>query len=390
MSVDGQRKATNAGRRVPAVAESAGSGSSTEAAFWSSGVSLSPAGFLAHRRPFDVGPFRITPYHNDHSAFDAYSLLVEADGRRLFYSGDIRGHGRKAGIFDELLRKPPRAVDVLLMEGTNVRPDTGAGTPDEPTLTEADVETPASPPSRPPPGWCWPSGRPRTSTGSSGGRPAEDVRRVFARVLRHCLGPNPGGAVRRSRVDVPVVAGTGVWPNAADRPAPARRLLGVPATLWAQPSLTPARVPERPASAHVYLDVSGSMSELLPRLVGLLVPFVADGRAAAWQFSTTVEPLPLAALHRGRLTTTFGTSIDCVAAHLLAHPAVRRAVIVTDGYVGRARADLARRLADTGVRLHGVLPAESAWAADLEALGAAVTVLPPMRPSTPTGTGRRR
>ena len=220
--------------------------------------------------------------------------------------------------------------------------------------------------------------------------PAEDVRRVFARLLRHCLGPTPGGAVRRSRVDVPVVAGTGVWPNAADRLAPARRLLGAPGTLWAQPALAPARVPERPAAAHVYLDVSGSMTELLPRLIGLLVPFVADGRATAWQFSTTVEPLPLAALRRGRLATTLGTSIDCVAAHLLAHPAVRRAVIVTDGYVGRARADLARRLGDAGVRLHGVLPAESAWAGDLEALGAAVTVLPPLRPSPATRTRRTR
>ncbi len=214
--------------------------------------------------------------------------------------------------------------------------------------------------------------------------PAEDVRRAFARVLRRCLGANPGGAVRRNRVDVPVMGGTGVWPNAADRLAPARRLLGGPATLWAQPARTPARLLEQPATAHVYLDVSGSMTELLPRLVGLLVPFVADGRAAAWQFSTTVEPLLLGALRRGELATTMGTSIDCVVEHLLSHPAVRRAVVVTDGYVGPARADLARRFADAGVRLHGVLPAESAWARDLEALGAALTVLPPLRPSIPT------
>jgi hypothetical protein len=220
--------------------------------------------------------------------------------------------------------------------------------------------------------------------------PAEDVRRAFARVLRRCLGPNPGGAVRRSRVEVPIVGGAGVWPNAADRLAPARRLLGAPATLWAQPAVTAARLPERPAAAHVYLDVSGSMTGLLPRLLGLLVPFVADGRAAAWQFSTTVVPLPLSALRRGALATTMGTSIDCVAQHLLAHPAVRRAVIVTDGYVGPARADLARGLAAAGVRLHGVLPAESAWARDLEALGAAITVLPPLRPSTATIPRRQR
>jgi ribonuclease J len=37
--------------------------------------------------PFDLGPFRITPLLADHSAFDAYSLLVETDGKRVFYSG---------------------------------------------------------------------------------------------------------------------------------------------------------------------------------------------------------------------------------------------------------------------------------------------------------------
>jgi mRNA degradation ribonuclease J1/J2 len=73
---------------------------------------------------------------NDHCAFDAYSLLVEADGRRLFHTGDIRGHGRKAGIFEQLLRVPPSEVDVLLMEGTNIRPE------EEPDVAEStDAET---------------------------------------------------------------------------------------------------------------------------------------------------------------------------------------------------------------------------------------------------------
>ena len=80
-----------------------------EAEFWSSGIDVDAAGFLDHRTPLDIGPFRVTPFLNDHSAFDAYSLLVEAEGKRLFYTGDIRGHGRKAAIFEELLRKPPRA-----------------------------------------------------------------------------------------------------------------------------------------------------------------------------------------------------------------------------------------------------------------------------------------
>jgi ribonuclease J len=50
-------------------------------------------------------------------------MTIEADGRRLFYSGDIRGHGRKAPVFEQLLADPPSQVDALLMEGTHVRAD---------------------------------------------------------------------------------------------------------------------------------------------------------------------------------------------------------------------------------------------------------------------------
>ncbi len=75
---------------------------------------------LHDRQPLQLGPFTVTPYLVDHSAFDAYALLIEADGKRLFYTGDFRGHGRKRGLFERLLREPPPDIDVLLMEGTNV------------------------------------------------------------------------------------------------------------------------------------------------------------------------------------------------------------------------------------------------------------------------------
>jgi ribonuclease J len=108
-----------------------------EATFFTGGaVPPVPTMYLRHREPFTVGPFTITPFLNDHSAFDAYSLLVEADGRRLFYTGDVRGHGRKRGIFEQLLRDPP-GVDVLLMEGTNIREGAGA---DLRGPSETDVE----------------------------------------------------------------------------------------------------------------------------------------------------------------------------------------------------------------------------------------------------------
>lgn len=71
-------------------------------------------------KPLYIGPFTITPYLNDHSAYDAYSLLISADGQRLFYSGDFRGHGRKAELFERFLNRPPSDMDVLLMEGTTI------------------------------------------------------------------------------------------------------------------------------------------------------------------------------------------------------------------------------------------------------------------------------
>ena len=100
--------------------------------FTSSGISLNPTGFLEHRKSFDVGPFTITPYLVDHSAFDSYALLIEAGGRSLFYSGDFRAHGRKAPLFKELVERPPEDIDVLLLEGTHIRSEgTGGAGPDE-------------------------------------------------------------------------------------------------------------------------------------------------------------------------------------------------------------------------------------------------------------------
>ena len=72
----------------------------------------------------------------DHSAFDAYALLVEADGKRVYYSGDFRGHGRKAALFEGMVRNPPGNIDVLLMEGTTI----GRTGSEEGFATEDDLE----------------------------------------------------------------------------------------------------------------------------------------------------------------------------------------------------------------------------------------------------------
>ena len=115
------------------------------AQFWGSGVDLHETGHLHDRVPFTLGPFTITPYLADHSAYDAFSLLVEAGGRSLFYTGDISGHGRKASAFERLLADPPHPVHAILMEGTSFRtidPSADAPQPTSElvTLTESDVE----------------------------------------------------------------------------------------------------------------------------------------------------------------------------------------------------------------------------------------------------------
>lgn len=78
------------------------------------------AGFLDSGRPFCISPFTTTPFLMDHSAFDAYGFLIESAGKRIFYSGDFRGHGRKWKSFTKLLHNPPQNVDALLIEGTNI------------------------------------------------------------------------------------------------------------------------------------------------------------------------------------------------------------------------------------------------------------------------------
>jgi ribonuclease J len=87
--------------------------------------------------PFEIGPFHITPHLVDHSAYDAYAFEVEAGGCRLFYSGDIRGHGRKAALFERLIAHPPQNIDVMLMEGSSL----GRLDPEMTFPTETEVES---------------------------------------------------------------------------------------------------------------------------------------------------------------------------------------------------------------------------------------------------------
>lgn len=71
-------------------------------------------------KPFEIGPFKITPIEVDHSAFDAYAFKIEADGCKVFHTGDFRTHGFKGKDLPEALEKYVGKVDCVVTEGTNI------------------------------------------------------------------------------------------------------------------------------------------------------------------------------------------------------------------------------------------------------------------------------
>ena len=70
--------------------------------------------------PFLIGDIQITPFSIDHSAADSYLFLIEADGKRLLYTGDFRLHGVRGNVMDKILDRRIGKVDVVVTEGTTV------------------------------------------------------------------------------------------------------------------------------------------------------------------------------------------------------------------------------------------------------------------------------
>ena len=75
---------------------------------------------IEDQKPIQIAGFTIKPFLVDHSSPESFAFLVEAGGKRVFYSGDFRAHGKKGGLYYRILQQPPRNIDVLIMEGTNI------------------------------------------------------------------------------------------------------------------------------------------------------------------------------------------------------------------------------------------------------------------------------
>lgn len=84
--------------------------------------------------PFQIGDIHIKPYLMDHSAFDAAAFEITTEGKTVTYSGDFRGHGRKAVCLDRFIETAQKQPEVLLSEGSMM------GRADERILTEEELE----------------------------------------------------------------------------------------------------------------------------------------------------------------------------------------------------------------------------------------------------------
>jgi hypothetical protein len=116
-----------------------------------------------------------------------------------------------------------------------------------------------------------------------------------------------------------------------DRRAIVQRYLGARPLLYTGQATK--RMPNRSERVHVYVDVSGSMRDVVRPLYGAMIDCKNWVAKTVHLFSTKVEDISLADLSAGNLISTGGTDIECVARHLDENN-IKRAIILTDGYVG--------------------------------------------------------
>lgn len=128
---------------------------------------------------------------------------------------------------------------------------------------------------------------------------------------------------------------------------------------------------------HLYLDVSGSMAPQLPAVAGAVISVQQLLVPAIHAFSTEVHDVDAVQLRRGNVLSTRGTSIACVAEHMVTH-GVRRAVIVTDGEVGDVPEPLAEKLLQRRLRIHAVVTSTQ-HAQFVDQLGGKATLCDPWR-----------
>jgi len=122
----------------------------------------------------------------------------------------------------------------------------------------------------------------------------------------------------------------------------------------------------------IYLDVSGSVNEYLPKIIGILrrlkqeieTIFLFSNKVVETRFTDLVE--------KGQVETTYGTDFDCVAESILSC-GFEKTVVVTDGYASLS-SDNKEKLAQAGVKILTVAFEEDQECEDLAPFGPVLTL----------------
>lgn len=172
----------------------------------------------------------------------------------------------------------------------------------------------------------------------------------------------------RGKPRIVAAASSMIFPNrmAGDRRAAVLEACGGEPLLFMGEGVRPSC--QRGERVHVYLDVSGSMNGVIAPLYAALTRLTTWMTPKLHLFSTSVKDITQEELRRGVGATTDGTNISVVTSHMVQH-GIRRALVVTDGWVGRVpsehMAELARRKGRFGVVLSA--GGDPAFAQDLSA-----------------------
>ena len=158
------------------------------------------------------------------------------------------------------------------------------------------------------------------------------ARRLLRELISRVAAGSPVARGARRWVPAPITVETPI--PLPDRRAATCRALGLTPLLYRGEVPALQRVPAQ-ERVHVYVDVSGSMDGIKGPLYGAVLDCQALVHPRVHLFSTQVAEVTPAQMRAGVCRSTGGTDIQCVTRHMARHQ-VRRAVVLTDGYVGPA------------------------------------------------------
>ena len=116
----------------------------------------------------------------------------------------------------------------------------------------------------------------------------------------------------------------------------------------------------------IYLDVSGSVDEYLPKIISILRN-LKNEISSIFLFSNKVVEVAFTTLLQGKIKTTGGTDFDCIAESILDRQ-FDKAIIITDGYASM-KAENKKKLQSLKLKSLTILFERAQKCADFECFG---------------------